>query len=106
MKGLEVEQGMDHIVDFCFSAFFSTPIFIVLSTMEYGVFKVMNTMYEIVYVEIIFYILSPAPHPQLTLFLRLECISFFFMLKYFNIIHDSPPPPNLIIPHTKSGRDV
>lgn len=106
IKGLEVEQGMGHIVDSCSSAFVSTPIFIILSTMEYGVFQIMNIMYEIVslYRNCI---LHSLPHlmPPAHCFLRLECISFFFMLQYFNIIHYSPLP-NVIIPHTKSGRCV
>lgn len=44
------------------------------------------------------------PPNQTHYFLRLEYISFFFVLRYLNIIHYSLPPANFVIPQTKSNR--
>lgn len=48
IKDLEVEQGMEHTIDPCFSILLSTLSFIILRTMEYGIFQIKDTMHEIV----------------------------------------------------------
>lgn len=99
---------MDHTVNPYSSVLPSPLIFIMLGTMEYGIFQTIDTVQEIVYLckNYILPSFSSLPYPPtqdfLFCFVGWNVYPFFFMLRYFNInlIRYFPPLPKSVIPHS------